>query len=124
MIVPSRRAEPSRASAELSGGWRRVGPIRSGRDDEDIAVNQEGKRVMRSRITSLLCLVATWAVAGTASGQDTGAKSNGNWETATIWTGGAVPGSSNNVYIGSTHPTGAAATATVTLTANEAAANV
>ena len=59
-----------------------------------------------------------------AYAQDTGAMSNGNWETASIWTGGTVPNSSNNVYIGSTYPSGAAATATVTLTASESANNV
>lgn len=56
--------------------------------------------------------------------QDTGAITSGNWETPSIWTGGTVPGASNTVYIGSTVPTGAAATATVTLTANESAQSV
>jgi hypothetical protein len=64
------------------------------------------------------------AVNAAAFGQDTGAKSSCNWETASIWTTGTVPNSSNNVYIGSTSPSGAAATATVTLTACEAANNV
>ena len=80
---------------------------------------------MRMSIGSFLALLAAMWAAGPASAQDTGAKnSTGNWETASNWTGGAVPGSSNNVYIGSTYPSGAASTATVTLTANEAASNV
>ena len=69
-------------------------------------------------------LAACAATSAGAIAQDTGAMSNGNWETASIWTGGTVPNSSNNVYIGSTYPSGAAATATVTLTANEAAFNL
>jgi hypothetical protein len=79
---------------------------------------------MRRRFASLLCILATSGLVGTAFGQDTGATGNGNWENASIWTGGTVPGSSNNVYIGSTYPSGAASTATVTLTANESASNV
>ncbi len=59
-----------------------------------------------------------------AHGQDTGAVISGNWEDPTIWTAGTVPGSANNVYIGSTFPSGAASIATVTLTANESAANL
>jgi hypothetical protein len=68
---------------------------------------------------------AIWMAGGAALAQDTGATGNGNWENASIWTGGTVPNSSNNVYIGSNNfPTGAASIATVTLTANEAASNV
>ena len=70
-------------------------------------------------------IVAAWAAANlTSRAQDTGAISNGIWEDPTIWTAGTVPGSSNNVYIGSTYPSGAAATATVTLTQAEDANNV
>jgi hypothetical protein len=79
---------------------------------------------MRTYSKTFLCLMGVWTVAGTVSGQDTGAKGNGNWENAAIWTTGAVPGASNSVYIGSTYPNGAAATATVALTANDSAANV
>ncbi len=80
---------------------------------------------MRRSIRIGLFLFATWAGASVvAIAQDTGAKTSGNWEDSTIWTGGAVPGSSNNVYIGSTYPTGAASVATVSLTANESASNV
>jgi hypothetical protein len=67
------------------------------------------------------------AVGGVGAGawaQDVGAVSSGNWNTGSIWTSGTVPGSSNNVYIGSTYPSGSAATATVTLTQNQAAQNV
>ncbi len=69
--------------------------------------------------------VLLWSMAGVASfGQDTGAMSNGNWNDPTIWTGGSVPSSSSNVYIGSTYPTGGDATATVTLTQAQFADNV
>jgi hypothetical protein len=57
--------------------------------------------------------------------QDTGAKASGSWETPSNWTGGAVPNSSNTVYIGSfNYPTGAGKVMTVTLGANEAANGV
>ena len=80
---------------------------------------------MRHGIKRFVLIIAAWAAttAG-AVAQDTGANSSGTWETASIWTGGTVPGSSNNVYNGSTYPSGAAATATVTLTASESANNV
>jgi len=73
----------------------------------------------------LILTVAAVAM-GTAAvfAQDTGAITSGNWEDSSIWTSGTVPGSSNNVYIGSSYPTGSATTATVTLTASESAANV
>jgi fibronectin-binding autotransporter adhesin len=79
---------------------------------------------MRKWIKLLVFLWAAWATGGAATAQDTGANSSGTWETPSIWTGGTVPNSSNNVFIGSTYPSGAAATATVTLIANESAANV
>jgi hypothetical protein len=79
---------------------------------------------MRRRHIPFLCLMGAYVAAGTASGQDTGAKGNGNWATPATWTTGAVPGASNNVYIGSTAPNGAAAKATVTLTTDASAANV
>ena len=61
-----------------------------------------------------------------AFSQDTGAVSSGIWENSAIWTGGTVPNSSNNVYIGSTYPNSPQATsnATVTLSASESAGNV
>jgi hypothetical protein len=59
-----------------------------------------------------------------AHAQNTGATGNGNWNNPTIWTGGSVPGSSNNVFIGSTTPVGSASIATVTLTAAESASNL
>jgi fibronectin-binding autotransporter adhesin len=81
---------------------------------------------MRKRLKTLFLLSGTWLAVGSevAIAQDTGAKASGSWESPSIWTGLAVPNSSNNVYIGSTSPTGAASTATVTLTANAAANNV
>ena len=62
---------------------------------------------------------------GTASAlAQTGAKTSGNWNDPTIWTGGAVPGSGDLAFIGSTFPLGSASTATVTLTQNESADTV
>ena len=75
-----------------------------------------------------MCLaLVTTLLAATAApvfGQDVGAVASGNWNTGSIWTTGTVPGSSNNVFIGSTVPSGTAATATVTLTQAQSAANV
>ncbi len=52
------------------------------------------------------------------------AVASGNWNVAGTWTPSGVPGASDNAYIGSNTPSGAAATAAVTLTQNQAAANV
>ncbi len=80
---------------------------------------------MRSIVKPIVFVSAAWVViAATAFAQDTGATSNGNWNDPTIWTGGVVPNSSNNVYIGSTYPSGTASTATVTLTASATAGSV
>jgi hypothetical protein len=79
------------------------------------------------RLLRLIVFVSvTWLGCGTvvAFGQDTGAVASGSWETAATWTGNTVPNSSNNVYIGSTYPTGAASTATVTVGASESANNL
>jgi hypothetical protein len=80
------------------------------------------RRVLRPIVFVSVAWLGSGAVVSWA--QDTGAMSNGNWETASIWTGGAIPNSTNNVYIGSTYPTGAASSATVTMTANESAKNL
>ena len=79
---------------------------------------------MRRWVMLVFFLSATWAAGSVAIAQDTGAMSNGNWNDPTIWTAGTVPGSSNNVYIGSTYPSGSALIATVTLTQNQSANNV
>ena len=76
-------------------------------------------------IKRFVVISAAWVFAGAAaSAQDVGAINNGNWNDPTIWTTGTVPGSSNNVYIGSTFPAGSAAIATVTLTQNQSAGNL
>jgi fibronectin-binding autotransporter adhesin len=82
-------------------------------------------------VKRFIFVLSVWVtiLAVPAFAQDTGAIGSGNWEDPTIWTGGTVPNSSNNVYIGSTYPSpppapGAAGTATVTLTAAESANNV
>ena len=81
---------------------------------------------MRNIIKPFIFITLAWMATETvpAFAQDTGAKATGNWENASTWTGGAVPNSSNNVYIGSTSPGGAAGTVAVTLTAPESASNV
>ncbi len=81
---------------------------------------------MKKSLKSIVLLTVAWIASSATAvvAQDTGATGNGNWNTASIWTGGTVPNSSNNVYIGSTYPTGAANIATVALTANESAYNV
>lgn len=79
----------------------------------------------RNGITIILSLLAVWSAAGReAAAQSAGATSSGNWNDPTIWTTGTVPGSSSTVFIGSTYPTGSAATATVTLTQAQSADNV
>jgi hypothetical protein len=81
--------------------------------------------IMRRWIGRLAFIPLAWAaVGGAASAQDVGASSNGNWNDPTIWTSGTVPGSSNNVFIGSTTPAGSASVATVTLTQNQSAGNL
>jgi hypothetical protein len=79
-------------------------------------------------IKGFVVILAVWAAASTgASAQDVGATTNGNWNDPTIWTTGTVPGSSNNVLIGSTvppAPTGSASIVTVTLTQNQSASNL
>jgi fibronectin-binding autotransporter adhesin len=79
---------------------------------------------MRRSIKIGLLFAATWAAAGPAPAQNTGAKQSGNWNDPAIWTGGAVPGSSNTVFIGGAGPFGTAVAATVTLQADASAASV
>ena len=79
-----------------------------------------------TRWSKKLLMAAAAMFMGTAAAfaQDTGTSTSGNWEDGAIWTSGTVPGSSNNVFIGSMYPAGSAATATVTLTTSESAGNV
>jgi hypothetical protein len=63
------------------------------------------------------------AVPSLANAADTGAVGNGDWSSVATWTNG-VPGATDNAYVGSTFPSGAAAAATVTLSQNSSAANV
>jgi hypothetical protein len=72
----------------------------------------------------LIFAAAAMTMQTAAYAQTAAAITSGNWEDPTIWTSGVVPGASDSVLIGSNYPTGSALTATVTLTANESAANV
>ena len=80
---------------------------------------------MRKWIKQFVFVSAACAVLSAAAfAQDVGAVNNGDWSNGSIWTSGTVPGSSNNVYIGSTYPTWSAWTATVTVSVNESASSV
>ena len=81
---------------------------------------------MRSWVLRLVCLSAALVIVDSSAtlAQDVGAVTSGNWNTGSTWTTGTPPGSSNNVYIGSTYPSAAAKTATVTLTQAQSANNV
>jgi hypothetical protein len=80
---------------------------------------------MSTLLKPLVYLGVAWMITGAAAAQDTGAMASGNWTDPTIWTTGVIPVSSNNVYIGSTIPTGAASSATVTISsADELASNL
>jgi hypothetical protein len=81
--------------------------------------------IVRNPVKLFIFVLSAWVTALTVPAfAQTGANTTGSWENSSIWTGGTVPNSSTNVYIGSTYPTGAAGTATVTLTADESADNV
>ncbi len=79
---------------------------------------------MKTWIKPFLFVSAMWVACAAVHAQDTGATTSGNWNNASIWTAGIVPGLSNTVYIGSTYPAGSAATATVTVSQNETASFV
>jgi hypothetical protein len=55
---------------------------------------------------------------------DYGAVTSGNWNSSSTWTPSGIPGPSDRALIGSTIPSGAAATATVILTQNQQANHV
>lgn len=64
------------------------------------------------------------AVLPAARGGDIGAVGSGNWSSTATRTGGAVPGSGDDVFIGGSHPAGAAQSVVVTLTGDAAARNL
>ncbi len=64
------------------------------------------------------------AVFPAARGGDIGAVGSGNWSSTTTWTGGAAPGSGDDVFIGGNRPAGAAQSAAVALTGDAAARNL
>jgi hypothetical protein len=75
-------------------------------------------------------LIVTAAVAALlsstapASAGDIGAIANGNWNSVNTWSGGTIPGLSDNAFIGSTTPAGALATAVVSLIQDTTAGSV
>ena len=72
-----------------------------------------------------LSLAVAVPVGETASfADDLGAISSGDWNNASIWTSTSIPDSADNVYVGSVYPSGAATTATVTLTQDQNAGAV
>ncbi len=73
----------------------------------------------------LFVLILLFFAAATLRAANYGAVSaSGTWSTSSSWTPTGVPGASDTVYIGSNTPSGAAATATVTLTQNQSASNL
>ena len=74
------------------------------------------KRIKPFVVISSACMAT---LAAPAFAQNIPAQASGNWETPSVWVGGGVLNSSNNVYISATDPAGAMTTAAVTLTANE-----
>jgi mucin-19 len=86
--------------------------------------SQSKNKPVTSRAATLAAVFIGASLAIPAFAADIGAQGNGDWESGSTWTGGNAPTSSDNVYIGSTYPTGAAGSATVTLTASESANNV
>jgi hypothetical protein len=67
----------------------------------------------------VLLMTGTTCLAG-----DFGAITSGNWNDTSTWTPVSIPGSGDNVYIGSTYPSGAVSSATVTLIQDQSADNV
>jgi fibronectin-binding autotransporter adhesin len=80
-----------------------------------------GTKYVRRQNMSLLVAIAVLLTGATCLATDTGAKASGNWNDTATWTTSATPGSSDNVFIGSTYPSGSISTAAVTLTQNQSA---
>ncbi len=59
-----------------------------------------------------------------ATADDLGAIASGTWNNPANWTGGMVPGSGDNAFIGSTFPTGSIPTATINLDADQVVNNL
>jgi hypothetical protein len=72
--------------------------------------------------TAALAIALPYALPAPTSAQ-TGAVGNGNWSNVATWTNG-VPGTSDDAYIGSIYPVGAASSARVTLSQITSAGNV
>ena len=78
----------------------------------------------RALACSLLAVVCG-SLAGTAAAADRAVVSSpADWSSTLTWSGGAVPGVSDNAFVGSTTPAGALASATVSLSQNVTAGNV
>jgi PEP-CTERM motif len=75
---------------------------------------------LRRSVIATLLIVLLGVPPGIAAPGDTGAAGNGDWSSAATWTNGA-PGARANAYVGTSYPTGAAATASLTLSQNSSA---
>ena len=110
--------------AEIAGDGVMPIPPFAVRTEVNFEVVQQGECAMKRRFRPLLGLMTMGCLACAAVRSGTGAKGSGSGALPRSGRAATVPNSSNNVYIGSTYPTGAAAVATVTLTANESASYV
>ncbi|HSQ56446.1 MAG TPA: hypothetical protein VLM40_11955, partial [Gemmata sp.] len=61
---------------------------------------------------------------GNLAANDYGLVVSGSWSVATNWSDGVVPGMGDNAFVGSTTPSGALSTATVSLTQDVSAGNL
>ena len=82
------------------------------------------KKCVRTLSTSLLAAISVLLSGVTCRATDMGVKTSGNWNDNGTWTSSSIPGSGDDVYVGSTYPSGAASTAAVTLVQNQSANNV
>lgn len=79
----------------------------------------------RALTSPVLILLIVGTVSGPLRAADIGAAvANGNWNAGSSWTGGVVPGSNDNVYIGSLYPTGSVNVSTISLLQNQSAGSV
>jgi hypothetical protein len=73
---------------------------------------------------SLVTFILVSMSGATCLAASIGAITNGNWNNTSTWTPAQMPVSADYVYIGSTYPSGAAASATVTMVQDQSANTV